>query len=147
MIRTKVWLGLLILAPIVTHLALSAIKLYPFGDRLILYLVPLFLMLLSAGLYSLIKINRYIALCGFALMIHLSFKPATAAVQLFSEPLYREHITGVFDYIESRIAPNDKIYIYAASAPAYSIYEDNYFEGNEVIIGEKSPKIRLNELI
>jgi 4-amino-4-deoxy-L-arabinose transferase-like glycosyltransferase len=136
--RSKKWPALLILLPIIIHLVLSTLKLYPFGDRLILYLVPLFILLLSAGIYYLPKLNKYVLYLSLVLIIYLSYKPAVGAINYFIKPFYREHITGGLKYIEKRMLPDDRVYIYAASKTAYYLYEDKYFKGHSVTIGEKS---------
>jgi len=50
-IKKRYAILLLVCLPILLHLALSALKLYPFWYRLILYLVPCFIILISFGTY------------------------------------------------------------------------------------------------
>jgi uncharacterized membrane protein len=131
--------ALVLVIPIITHLVLSALGLYPFVGRLILYQAPFYIILILAGLNSFSKIKPLGQLAVLALFIHLEFKPITGSVSNFINPNYREHIKPVMAYINEESVPGDAIYVYAGSKVPFEVYQDKFIKKDlKIIFGSKS---------
>lgn len=97
------------IAPIIVHLVLSSIKLYPFDLRLILYTCPTFIIVVSFGLEyiysSVVKSNKHI--------IRLLFAPVILyflIIAFLKLPMERSELKKSFAYLQQNIIGNDKIY-------------------------------------
>jgi len=105
----------------------SALKAYPFIDRLTVYLAPLVILLLAGGCDFLsAKQNRWPQF-GYALALLLVFGPLKNSVAQVSTPYlfgdfkksyYREAI----QYINANYQPGDAVYIHWNAQPAYNLY-------------------------
>jgi|688.fasta_scaffold12614_1 hypothetical protein len=132
-------LGLFVFFPIMVHLLLSAVKLYPFDLRLILYLAPFFILTISIGFDNLLGYasnifkNKNIHLLGFLpsffFIIYFFYKS--------SFPIENEEIKKAFRYIGHYVKPQDQIYIYYSAIPAFKYYKSiNHFSpGNPLVFG------------
>ena len=128
-------LGLL---PVLVHLALSSIKLYPFDVRLILYLCPAFIIIMSHGFeyifHSLEKYGQKIvrSVCFITLLFFL-FSVFSSMPRRSSEP--RE----CFFYVQNNIKGGDKIYVsHISKFPLWYYIETSRvdFSGYELFAGE-----------
>lgn len=125
------------IAPVLVHLGLSSLKLYPFDLRLILYTIPAFLIILSFGLDYIIlfltKANKHITE-SLSLIIVFSF--------LFSiylkVPIERSELKRCFTYIKKNIKEEDKIYFSNFSSFPFQYYKQTSnldFPNNEIYYG------------
>jgi len=122
--------------PIITHLSLSYLKLYPFSIRLILYLTPLLIILFTSGAYHIYTIIKtkysktsfYILLIPLLILLLTIFK---------STPIQKEEIKLSLNYINKKNTPNENIYIYYGAKPAFLFYKKDYqcFNKNNIILG------------
>lgn len=139
-------LGLL---PLVVHLALSSLKLYPFDIRLILYLCPAFIILLSHGFeYIFLLIQKYgptIVRGSFALVLFFFLFMVIKDIPRKSfEP--RE----CFDYLQQNIKNEDKIYVSQYSKFPLWYYTKSArvdFSDYETLTGEYVPTEEFDEEI
>ncbi|WP_158281885.1 glycosyltransferase family 39 protein [Winogradskyella wandonensis] len=116
---------LVLLLPILVHLGLSYFKLYPFDVRLVLYLVPLLISLISAGIIFTydyltvknIKIGVLLVLFPLVTSLYIAYKKV---------PVQIEEIKESMAYMNTHINPKDTIYVYYSSEPAFLFYKKNY---------------------
>ncbi len=111
------------LAPIIVHLILSILMLYPFSKRLILYNAPLIILLFSIGLYNLVKyINKIIIRLPYILLIIPILIAFNSKLSKF--PIEKEEIKKSLNYIERNINKDDEIYVYYKASRAFMFYEE-----------------------
>lgn len=115
----------LLVSPLLLHLSLSYLKLYPFSTRLILYLYPALVIILFFGFW-------YIGTCC------KKFKPIyflvlplvllSNVVEIFRQgfPMEREEIKKAMSYLNTRLAEEDEIYVYNGATPAFNFYKNDY---------------------
>ncbi|MDZ7695461.1 MAG: glycosyltransferase family 39 protein [Deltaproteobacteria bacterium] len=122
------------LAPIVVHVLLSALELYPFKDRLILYITPLIIIIFSIGLYSIFEfINRRIIKLSYLLLIIPVFSIFYPIYLKY--PIKKEEIKLSLNYINHNINNMDIIYVHYGAFRAFKFYEDiNFITLNNSII-------------
>ncbi len=115
----------LLLAPLVVALGASATHLYPFGDRLALYLIPSLLLLSTigiTGMAALIPAPRGASLVLVSVTIFLLVVEALALRT--APPVYRrEEITPALTYLRAKSAAGDAVYVYYGAVPAYTFYD------------------------
>ena len=117
----------LCLTPLVLHLLLSALKIYPFDLRLILYLVPLFLLVIANGLYQITSILHKWPLAQYALLglFVTCFLPGI----IRAIPIDSEEIRPIISDINYHIQPTHTVYVYYGSKPAFLYYRETGYAG------------------
>jgi len=115
----------LCVAPIAIHLGLSAIQMYPFEMRLLLYQAPFYILSIIFGLYwvvnKLISNPRSrIAITGICI--------ALMAVKTFmAYPKTSDEIKQAIKYINSMHKPGESMYVTAGAAPGIKYYRQRGF--------------------
>ena len=128
--------GALLMAPVVFALAAAVIRQYPFSDRLILFLVPGFMLAIAAAvegvrrlLWPFSRPLGVLATIGILL-------PAVYPVAAKPPAYYTEHMKPVLSYVRDRRRPGDGIYVYYGAAPAVTFYGLRYGLGrSEYAVG------------
>ncbi|MDX9972804.1 MAG: hypothetical protein RBU21_07435 [FCB group bacterium] len=122
--RPRFWL---LISPIVVTLALSALHQYPFGRRLILFLVPFFLLFIGAGIGRLFQDTResapLIAVLVTALLLLQPVAHGLAGV--FTPPDF-ERTKPVLQYLAAHKQPQDEVYVYYWAHYALRFYGPGY---------------------
>jgi Dolichyl-phosphate-mannose-protein mannosyltransferase len=139
--RNKVYSALLF-SPIIFLLIASFLHVYPLNGRLILFLVPIILLLVSEGAESItlgikgltnhqiVRFTRYIPL--YIILLY----PLINVYAIWNSPRTVEETRPAISFIKSNWQPGDKIYLYYASAPAFSYYAPQFgFKPEDTIIG------------
>lgn len=112
----------LLFMPIIIHLGLSYLHLYPFYDRFLLYIIPLIIIPISYGLIQISNhhkdpyISKIIIICILSIF----------TINNLMKPQHEEEIKKSLSFINTNISPNDHIYVYYSSTPAFKFYKDNY---------------------
>ena len=124
--------------PLLVQIIMSALHLYPFYVRFILYLMPMFIIMFAYGLYILYAtINKYIhpiaAILYLFFIAYYAYNYITFTTK--NIPYAREEITSSLDYIESHINPDDSIYLYYTTVPSFAFYMNHKLDRNTVHIG------------
>jgi uncharacterized membrane protein len=120
--KSQFKLGLLGL-PILVAVFVSALQKYPFAQRMILFLVPIWLMLIAAGVADILMQTRNrTAVIGLALVILLLFQPAADAAGILRAPLVRVEIRPAVDYIRAHDQAGDLLYVYYAARIPFQYY-------------------------
>jgi len=134
----------LFLAPLALMLVASALRLYPVSFRLLLFTTPSLLVATGAGAEWLLRVARSLGarrsdaedapprstsrsspLSSAATLVVcavLALLAARTAMRMVEIPFYREELRPIVDYLAEHRASNDAIYVYYASAPAFSYY-------------------------
>lgn len=119
-------LGVLLL-PLILTLSAAMIHVYPFGDRLTLFLVPSLVVLIGAGgamiWESVVPGRRFIA--GLILMSIL-LPTAVRDVYYVIVPQKREEIRPILAYIRDHKQPGDTLYVFYISEVPFRYYENRF---------------------
>ena len=144
LIRKRKEVLFLISFPIIIHLVLSYLKLYPFHGRLILYQYPFLVLILVSCLfqfYNLLKPKLQ------QLAIYLILAPLLLNVfNLFHRnnfPIEKEEIKKSLEQLNANLEDGDKIYVYHSSYRPFIFYKANYstiagMDNSNIIVGESN---------
>lgn len=145
-IKRKTGVLILTLIPIILHLLLSALKLYPFDLRLILYTCSIIIIITSFGfdyitnfIFTYLKIERF-RLLSILIPVSLLF-----TFYIIGFPIKREEIKKSINYIQQHINKNDKIYVYYGAAYAFKYYNYIQFINTSASIVKGSKNIKNKE--
>lgn len=120
--KSQFKLGLLVL-PILIAVFASALQKYPFVQRMILFLVPIWLMLIAAGAADILaQTRKRMSGIGLALIALLLIQPVAGAAGLLSAPLVRVEIRPAIDYIRAHEQTGDLLYVYYAARIPFRYY-------------------------
>tara|TARA_B110000858_G_scaffold12149_1_gene12364 strand:- start:688 stop:2193 length:1506 start_codon:yes stop_codon:yes gene_type:complete len=131
----------LLCLPIIIHLGLSFLHLYPFYDRFLLYQIPFVIIPISYGFilissyFKNYHISKIMTIC---LLLTYTFGPS-ALIQSSSSS--EEEIKKSLSFLNTHISSADHIYVYYSSAPAFKFYKNNYHnikKENEIHFGSFS---------
>jgi len=132
LIKDKNWKHLLLFTlPIFIHLTLSALAMYPFEKRYLIYLIPFIILIMTEGfLYILntISISKYSKLIvAISLVIPLLFIKKTFENKF---PIKIEEVKEVITYLKKNEVKTDNLYIYYSAKPAIEYYKTTNFFNN-----------------
>jgi hypothetical protein len=113
---------LLLLAPLPIVLLASAIKQYPFGDRLALFFVPQYLLLIVVGVESLWT-NLAAKAAAAAIAGCILIPSAQRATGYLFYPCGREESLPVYRWVASHYRPGDVVYLSHFAEPSFRFYE------------------------
>ena len=137
----KRWqLALVLIMPFPILLIVSGLKKYPFGGRLLLFIIPIVFILIAEGIERirllLQKINPWIGYCATAALVTLfMFPPTLNSLRNLQQPYLREHIKPILSYLSQQRQDTDSIYVYYGAEPALNYYASQYgLSRNEYII-------------
>ena len=109
--------------PILLTLLAAAMHQYPFKGRQILFLAPVFLIIISEGAeYIRSRINEKSVIIGAVFMGLLFIYPVSWAAYHVKKPLIRSEIRLVLNYIKDNWQDNDLIYVHF-----FAQYEMEYY--------------------
>jgi hypothetical protein len=124
---------------ILLTLVASALHLYPFRERLILFLVPVFLLLIAEGMVRLAgQTHQMTVLIGMVAFALIFFQPVVSFGKAITRPRHREEIKPVLDYISRYHEDQDVIYVYYGGKPAFEFYAPSYNLRHNILFGVKS---------
>ncbi|MBN1870931.1 MAG: glycosyltransferase family 39 protein [Candidatus Omnitrophica bacterium] len=126
----------LLSAPIFITLAASAFRLYPFGGRLILFLVPIILIFISQGARKIITQHSGKSISiGIIVTSLLIFDPTLWSSYYMMRPKGKEEIKPVLEYVSKHIEKNHYIYVYYYAEEAFNYYLKDYkFDKSKIIL-------------
>jgi len=116
---------LLLVLPLSFNLLASGFKKYPFGDRLLLYAAPSFLVPI-AGLASELwnRPKPWLKMVGIAILGVTLCKPVIQASQNLATPKKREEMRAVLATLSRHRQAADVIYLYSPSGNTFRYYRD-----------------------
>ncbi len=130
----KTFTFILLALPIVTHMLLSAIALYPFMGRLILYLAPYVILASGFGLQAVV--DRWPLKAKSLRAVFVLVPGLFLALIMYSFPLHRSEIKQPLEFIQDNRQQGDKLYVAPGSVAAYTYYTQtgHFCENNMVVI-------------
>lgn len=147
--KAKVRLLIICISPILVHLILSSLKLYPFDLRLILYLCPAFVILLSFGLDYIFQTLKVVDK-GFAFSLTTVCTIMFLLIAFTKLPVEKSEIKKCLVFLHQEVINQDKIYFTSfSSAPAqyYKETSDLSFPDKNVVYGEFGNYKNLSEQV
>ena len=130
-LRKQRLLFFLVCLPILLHLGLSALKLYPFWYRLILYLVPCFIILMALGtglIADFLKRKLHVLVAVAAIFYGLYFFTKESFKQF---PLWYREIKPALNYVNNSLPATAHVYI-TDPAHAYTYYYQRGYVHNKI---------------
>jgi hypothetical protein len=152
MARERWPLAVAVVLPGALALLASSLHKYPFGGRLLLFLVPLLVLGVARGAWAVASALRPVQpMAAFALVGTLLAAPCLEAYQEVRRPQRTESITAVLDTVRAEWQPGDRMYLYYGAEPAFLFYTRNEpFPPEAVVVGTEPRKERLefrNQLV
>ena len=141
-------LSLLLLIPVLVTLIASALQLYPFMHRFILFLLPFAMLLIAEGirfLYSIVsKWNKMLAIIVSSIPVAISlWLMVPVAFWIFLEPINTNFRT-VVEYVAGKREPSDIVYVYHSSDPVFNYYAPLYgLDNGKIIVGFETTRRNL----
>lgn len=126
-----------ILSPIALTLFAASIHKYPFHGRLVFFLTPLFILLISEGISQLItNHNLYVKSISLICAILVLIQPLRETIPLFYTPELREEIRPIIEYIQTHKKDSDSLYVFQRGNLQFLFYADRYgYTPEEYILG------------
>jgi hypothetical protein len=122
--KSRVWLAVLGM-PVVLALAASALHLYPFEGRFLMFALPGLLVLVSAGVAHVLERLEGGGWVPRALFVALVFSgPFALAQQTGRWPSEQEEMRSVLAEVAAEIRPGDRVMLYHNAEPAYRYYAE-----------------------
>ena len=119
------YLNVCFLATLFLILAASAMKAYPAGNRLMLFIGPLLYLVMAKGVATatrLIKKSKRRALVYFVAALVPILMLSYAVENNILRPQEREEMRPVVRYLQKNMRQGDRVYVYYGAAPAFTYY-------------------------
>jgi len=127
MLRTRKRLLAMVLFPVLITLIVSGMYKYPFEGRLILFLTPLFIIIIAEGLDFLREgVARYHFPSSIFVVLVLLLYPVGHSWYRLIVPRAPEELRPIMQYVSAHKRSSDEIYLYYASAHAYRYYAPRF---------------------
>lgn len=153
LLRRKVLFGAALLMPAAVALVASGLHLYPFRDRLLLFLLPYVLVFVGFTVSAVVSMSTASARAGAAALAVLGFGSVSqlwGEFTYFPRPFGTEHIEPVLREIAQRRSADEPIYVDHSALPAFRHYRRRSgLAGAETIEGQwnwEDPRCLLAEL-
>jgi hypothetical protein len=121
--RTRWAVCVALVVPVVLVLFASGLHKYPFGGRLLLFLVPFAVLAVAAGAWAVFDAlrekNRFAAL---ALLVLLVGSGGWETYDVLHRPQRDEQLAPVLEQVRGEMQPGDRVYVYYSAAPAFTFY-------------------------
>lgn len=117
----------LLLAPLACLFLACVLHRYPMRERVVLFTLPIFALLLAGGVAFLAQRTRPLNLDVSLLAAWLLLHPAGRAARAFVHPPGREEIRPMMDLVVANAQPSDGIVLFPPGAqPAFYYYIENF---------------------
>ncbi len=140
---------LILYSPVIMTLIAAGLKKYPFHQRLIFFLIPIFIIIITCGAEQIIKRTRNIRPLVFMCIISLLFFfPLRIMKYSITGTNSHEEIKHVLAKIKELKQPGEVIYVYYGANAAFQYYAQRFgFKEEECIfgIGAREDTHRYNE--
>jgi hypothetical protein len=127
-----------LIAPVIVTLVAAFLYKYPFQDRVVLFLAPIFLIILAQGTISLVQRSRpkaAVFLSWIALFLLLGI-PLQQASELVVKPDLREEIRPAIAYICTHQQYGDLLYVFQRGEYQFRYYAPKFgYQPEDYIIG------------
>lgn len=123
-------MALALLLPLAYTLAASALRQYPFGDRMLLFAIPSVLIIVAHGVAALGRAARHIPygepIIWLACATALVAGPAIDAARTFQQPFEGEQMRPAIASLAQQRESADLVYIYYPAYPAWRYYAPQF---------------------
>lgn len=130
---------LAILAPILVTFFAAYLQKYPFNGRLVLFLIPFFILLIGEGTVTIQQIshrNKILAKVSILILILLIVPPIGTAAYFIFDPYTKQEIKPVLSYMRTHQQAEDVIYVYERSEAQFKYYASKYgYQEGDYILG------------
>jgi hypothetical protein len=132
-------LAVALVGPVGVLLFASALHKYPFGGRLLLFLVPVATLLVARGAWALFEAarerNRFAAASLLVLLVGAGVWQSQDALR---RPARYEQLPPVLDELRAGVRPGDQVFVYWSAVPAFTFYtREHPLPAGTVILGEE----------
>jgi len=131
--KNKAYAGMVSLIFVLALFA-SSLRLYPFGGRLSLFLVPLLIILISQSIdaleHQMSASKNWNRIIPLVVGLYLLYVPATESLHNFIDPKYYEHIRPHMATLSENWQEGDALYVSYGAAPAFRFYAERYGLGD-----------------
>lgn len=123
--------GIMLFTTLGMTLLASGLRKYPFGDRLLLFAVPIFFLCIGTAveqLRSLLRTKHPKVAIAFSIVMTLLLLtwPTIQVASHIIHPHNGEDIKTVLEYVVQKKSQRDALYIYVGSEPAFNFYASRY---------------------
>lgn len=117
----------------------SGLRKYPFGGRLLLFLVPFTVLLVARGAWAVYEAirerNRFAAIALLGLLVVTG---VWQTLDVIRRPLRQEELKPLLEGMRPQMQPGDRVYVYYSSEPAFRFYTRSCpFPADSVTFGEE----------
>ncbi len=113
--------------PLPLVLGASALRLYPFGARMILFAVPPTVLLVTYGATALFRaLTREHRLIAWLCVGLLLFHPLYRSVTVLGQPWLKEEVRPIIALFAQERQPGDLLYVYHAAEPTFRYYAPRF---------------------
>lgn len=133
----------ILLSPILFNLLASVLRAYPFGARVILYIVPTLLIGVAEGVEQIRK-RLWISTpaIGVVVVALVISYPTLTACKLLFKPFAREEIKPLLSYLQNYRQQEDVLYVYCGASKAFKYYASTYgLDKTNYIIGKREDNL------
>ncbi|WP_158825168.1 glycosyltransferase family 39 protein [Mucilaginibacter lacusdianchii] len=122
---------LLVGIAILITVSTSALKLYPFHERLTVYLAPYIIILLASGCEAIVWPGLFVKVIRYILIALLLFGPFKNSLEQVIKPrLFADYKKSyqreALFYLQQHIHQGDAVYIHRTDIPGYTFYKSIY---------------------
>ena len=141
-------IALLVILPFVVAVIASALQRYPLKDRFMLFLIPFALLLIAEGfrgIYWLVAKWRsdFAAIFSGLLVLAVIWQIVPLTYQMAISG-YKDDIRPVIAYVARNRLPDDVVYVFQRTDPAFHYYAPFYgLDTGNIVIGVYSPRKRV----
>ncbi len=127
-------IALFIVLPIGITAIASALKVYPFTGRLLVFLLPGLLLATAAGASFLL--SAWPQRLGFLIpaVLALLCGPPIYAAATTHPPYWLQHVRPVIERVNVRRSPDDAIYVYYGAVQAFHYYASRYHVSRDDVL-------------
>ncbi|MDZ7722084.1 MAG: hypothetical protein U5R06_04465 [candidate division KSB1 bacterium] len=111
----------------------SMIQKYPFSGRMVLFLLPIFYIVIASGMIPLFSCQR---LAGWIFVLFLCMPFLKTGIELSYKPIKMEEIKPLLEIFTENRQASDALYVYPNAFPAFRVYQPNYnIDNSEFTVG------------
>lgn len=139
--RKKAYLALMLTFVFALEITLSWLGVYPFGKRVVLFLLPLLLIVISANLEIINVKRKVLSLIVMFLFLAIYFLPFIYTLEYIKSPSLTRgyHPREMMEVMVNKIKPTDVIVLNLFSKTDFAYYSTYYNIKNQVI--QEKPKV------
>lgn len=117
--------------PLLIHLILSFLYIYPFYMRFTLYTAVFSIVFIAFGIKFLVSVNKKVGIIiSSLLLITIIIHPAKNSFT----PIEFEEIKPSLHFIQENLNKDDIIYVFGGSVPSFQYYQKRYFDNDQPYI-------------